>query len=206
MVGIRTAPESITGLTSKQERFSTLLAQGLTQYEAYRQSYNVTSTVRNTVDSDASQLAAEPKIAQRVAQLKQAAQQQAELTIADILRDLLKVKRRGLGEEAVRVGPADKPEELYVSDHAQATKALELLGKHLGMFQETVNVNANVRSFQAVFADMSVDQLKAMLVGVETQRLALADATQGAQDGHGRVIETPAADTTGLPSTEAPGE
>jgi len=55
-----------TGLTEKQERFVQGLAEGLTNSEAYRAAYDTSNMQPNTVHSESSKLACNPKIAARL--------------------------------------------------------------------------------------------------------------------------------------------
>ena len=55
-----------TGLTVKQEAFAQALASGLSNSDAYRQSYDVTRMQDNSIHTEASKLANNPAIAQRV--------------------------------------------------------------------------------------------------------------------------------------------
>ena len=56
-------------LTEKQEMFARLLSEGATNAEAYRQAYDTSNMVANTIYSEACKLAANPKIAARLTEL-----------------------------------------------------------------------------------------------------------------------------------------
>jgi phage terminase small subunit len=58
-----------SGLTEKQERFIAGLADGMTNSEAYRAAYDTSGMQANTVHSEASKLACNPKIAARLNQV-----------------------------------------------------------------------------------------------------------------------------------------
>lgn len=64
--GRKASPE---GLTEKQERFAQLLAEGLTNAEAYRQAYDASTMQSGTVHNEACKLAQHPKVAARLAAL-----------------------------------------------------------------------------------------------------------------------------------------
>lgn len=58
-------------LTEPQEKFAQLLVQGKSQYEAYLEAYPSSQTwKRNAVDSQASQLASDRKIIQRISTIR----------------------------------------------------------------------------------------------------------------------------------------
>lgn len=58
-----------SGLTEKQEHFAKLLSEGATNSEAYRAAYDCSNMVPNTVHSESSKLASNPKISARVNEL-----------------------------------------------------------------------------------------------------------------------------------------
>ena len=55
-----------SGLTEKQERFAQLLAEGLTNAEAYRQAYDARTMQPGTIHNEACKLAQHPKITERI--------------------------------------------------------------------------------------------------------------------------------------------
>jgi len=61
----------LSGLTVKQEAFARLVASGANQSDAYRQSYNVDNSKPETIHTHSSKLAADVKVARRIAQLQQ---------------------------------------------------------------------------------------------------------------------------------------
>ena len=95
-------------LTPKQEKFASLIAiEGLNQSEAYRQAYDVSpDSAPRTVWDDASQLAHNTEVAQRIAELRAAAQAQMSASRQKIIEELAKVGYADVATEAVR--PSDK--------------------------------------------------------------------------------------------------
>lgn len=76
-------------LTAKQEAFCQAVASGMTQIDAYRDNYDVSNDAK--VDGlyvDACKLAADPKIAQRIATLKDEIAAKALWTREDSVRTL----------------------------------------------------------------------------------------------------------------------
>jgi hypothetical protein len=57
-------------LTSKQEKFSQCIADGMTQADAYRTAYDAAKMKDATIHVQASKMLADPKIATRVAELR----------------------------------------------------------------------------------------------------------------------------------------
>ena len=71
-------------LTAEQERFSQLIFQDFSQYEAYVQAYNPHAT-RNSIHVSASRLANNPKIVLRIQELRNAA-------VAPVIADIVERK------------------------------------------------------------------------------------------------------------------
>jgi hypothetical protein len=58
------------GLTDKQEKFAQHVAEGKSQHEAYKLSYNCKTVSKKSIDETASKLMANPKVRSRVEQLR----------------------------------------------------------------------------------------------------------------------------------------
>jgi len=112
---------------SRHEKFAQGLAQGMSAAEAYKQAgYDAKG---NAAEVSASRLLRNDKVAARVEELKQRAAASVSLTKEWVLERLIKNVEMGQASE----------------DLAPANKALELLGKELGMFVDrSENVNQNV--------------------------------------------------------------
>lgn len=153
-------------LTPQQEAFATGLATGLTQAEAYRLAYPRSRAWKdNAVHSRASVLAGNAKVQQRVAELAAKAAAANEVTVERVVRELARIafgnKRAVMkwGPSGVELKDSDalsEDEAAQVAEVKQLTnavggslslkthdkvKALELLGRHVGMFKDRVEVS-----------------------------------------------------------------
>ena len=120
----RSAPDVATGLTDKQEAFCQAVMAGDSFATAYRQAYCSDGMVPNSIWNAASRLAADPKVRGRLEQL--AEQKEAE-------RRMLALSRADWVIERITqqvMDPATPP--------AVKTRALELLGKTIGLFTDRV--------------------------------------------------------------------
>ena len=132
------AVDPSTGLTPQQEAFSQAVASGLSQFAAYRQSYNVSpDSLRSTSDEDASRLVATPKIKARIQQLRVAIE---AATVAQIAWDNAKLTKE-----------ADRHRELALSGGwrgvSAANGALEIIGKVTGLLRaDTVAIQVSPAS------------------------------------------------------------
>ncbi|WP_348271654.1 terminase small subunit [Phyllobacterium sp. CL33Tsu] len=74
-------------LTARQEAFCRNLAEGRSQFEAYRKA-GYRSKGRNATDAHAARLARNGKVASRVAELKEKAARRTEKTVASLVAEL----------------------------------------------------------------------------------------------------------------------
>lgn len=156
-------------LPSKHEAFAAGVAQGLSQSEAYRQAFpNSLKWKDETVWSRASELMADRKVSGRVSELMAKAAAANEVTQERIVAELAKVAfgdKRALmkwGPNGVLLIDSDTLQEDAVAmvSEVQETvtkdggsirlkthdkvKALELLGRHCGMFTDKVHMSGTL--------------------------------------------------------------
>ena len=120
----RSAPDVATGLTDKQEAFCQAIMAGATFADGYRAAYCADGMMPNSIWNAASRLAADAKVRDRLEQL--AEQKEAE-------RRMLALSRADWVIERITqqvMDPATPP--------AVKTRALELLGKTIGLFTDRV--------------------------------------------------------------------
>ena len=111
-------------LTPKQEKFVQGLFAGLSQREAYKQAYNCENMKDETIVKKACELAKQGKIRGRLTELQDELKERNMVTVEKVLTELAKV---GFAN-GIEVKTNDK------------LKALELMGKYLGMFKDNVNI------------------------------------------------------------------
>ena len=158
----RAAVNKDTGLTEKQEKFALAYFRCGNASEAYREAYNAKNMKPESVNRAAKTLIDNSKIAARVAELRNASAELAEINDAEILREAKRLALsdiRGLfnADGSVKE-PKDWPdavaaavasievfEEFSDSDKVGYTKklkfwdknaALEKLMKHRGLFEK----------------------------------------------------------------------
>ena len=90
--------------------------------------------------------------------------QEAKITAADVLKDLIEVKNRCMQATPVKVW--DSESHSYVDSDAEftfdskgANTALKLIGEHLGMFQKKVELSGGLETKQSKVDDV-IEQLK----------------------------------------------
>ena len=108
-------------LTRKQEIFACAIADGADQAAAYRASYEAARMSAPAIWTEASQLVRHHEVARRIGELKAEAEQ---------VRQTMLVGR----EEAI-LAQLEK-EALTAKTDSARIRAIELLGKHLGLFTD----------------------------------------------------------------------
>ena len=132
-------------LTPKQEAFVLAYLELGSASDAYRQAYSCANMAAATINREASALLANHKITTRLAQLRAEAADKAVLSRAWVLDGLMRNALIALGDQKVTLtlrprgkdGQDATPVTVEVSarDANAANKALELLARHLGMFE-----------------------------------------------------------------------
>lgn len=176
-----------SGLTPKQEAFATALASGLTQADAYRQAYpRAQKWTDKSVWERASKLSANAKVQSRVSELGAKAAAANEVTVERIVRELALIafgsKRAVMawGPDGVKLKDSaalTEEEAAVVAEVKETTsatggslslkthdkvKALELLGKHVGMFADKVELTGkNGGPIQSSAITMTPEQAQA---------------------------------------------
>ena len=166
-------------LTPQREAFAAGLALGLTQAAAYRKAYPRSEKwADQTVWSEASRVAANPKVAARVAELSQKAASANEVTVERVVRELA---RLAFFDIAKLVGEDGRPLAIHQIDEdtrravvgldvatvgndqqgvgevlkiklADKGANLERLGRHLKMFVDKVELSGSVALADAITA------------------------------------------------------
>ena len=114
-------------LTGKQEAFAKLVAGGAVLSDAYRECYAADSMKDSTVWSEACRLAQNPKVSARIKDIQ-----------ADMEADRRTIERRR--EEWVLKRLSEEADQ---ADNASSRiRALELVGKTVGMFTDRVEQSA----------------------------------------------------------------
>ena len=122
-------------LTPKQNAFAVSLADGLPASEAYRQAYAAKGMKPETVWVESCRLATNPKVALRVAELR--AEQEEE-------RRMLRLSHAEAVLERL------EHEALEAKTDSTRVRALELIGRHLGMFTDKVEITTQERSVEMI--------------------------------------------------------
>lgn len=134
-------------LTDKQKRFVSeyLIDLNATQ-AAIRAGYSAKTAGRIGGEN-----VQKPEIQKAISEAILKQQERTELTADEVIADLREVRNICLGRKKVKIVEVAKFEgvintseiEAKMIDPAGANRALELLGKHIGMFSDKVDVTSN---------------------------------------------------------------
>jgi phage terminase small subunit len=171
-------------LTAKQERFAQLVASGKTQVDAYRLAYDGSDEPRNGLYADSGSLAAHPMVSLRIAELAKRYANVAEIDAIYVLSSLKANVERAMQATPV-LDRAGKPTGEWQYEGAVANKALELLGKHLGMFINRIEHTGPLLLQAERFASLSDDDLDALIQAGK----ALLEAKAQVIEGEARMLE-----------------
>lgn len=169
----KSTSKGVVKLTPKQEKFCQLYIELGNASEAYRQSYDCSKMASKTVNEVAARMLTNCKIAARVEELQREHRQRHNITVDKIIADLQEVRDICMGRKSVvltdviknaqegSVNAVDSP--VFVFEPTSANKALELLGKHLGMFTQKMKLSGDLHIEQRAelnLSGLSIDELE----------------------------------------------
>ena len=142
-------------LTAKQEQFCLeyMIDLNATQ-AAIRAGYSA-----KTADVIGCENLVKPNIASRIAEM-QAERKERTIVDADfVITSLVEVAKRCMQAEPVMARTADGMEETgeYKFEHSGANRALELLGKNIGMFVDRKEITGEVSFMSSLLNEISED-------------------------------------------------
>jgi len=156
-------------LTVKQEKFCQGLFSGLTQREAYKQAYDASKMKDATIDRNAHELANINKVTARLESLTNEFKERNMVTVERIVAQLAKIGFADIKNvvtwsgNRIRIRPSDEVDGTIISEICETEtesggtlkvklndrmKALEMMGKHLGMFTDKIDINGSLVIFK----------------------------------------------------------
>ena len=132
-------------LTPKQERFIQNIVSGMTQREAYKNSYNTENMKDETIDKEACLLFNSPKIAERYRELMDKLEDESIMSakermkwLTDVVKDKVKNTSYGSNGESYE-------NEAYISDKLKAIDTLnKMSGEYVNRVEADVNTDVSI--------------------------------------------------------------
>ena len=141
----------LTRLTANQRSFAEHLAAGMNQTEAYIAAYNVRTTNRNVISINASRLAKDNRISELL-------DSYADSIAARVVEDATRTRRYVLEELHGHASNAQRTP-------TEKLRALELMGRAVGMFTDKVETKA-----EAISTEQLKKELRSHLVLLDNVR------------------------------------
>ena len=142
-------------LTPKREKFVQGIVEGMSQAEAYRSAYSCKNMSDNAIYREASELMKDPKVSQRVSELREKMMNEKIMSAQERLELLTRIAK---GEEPERVMRYVNGEwtvlEVPASNKTRQT-AIDLMNKMTGEY--TTKVEADVNGTVNINIELSDD-------------------------------------------------
>ena len=132
-------------LTGKQEKFVRNLIQGMTQREAYKNSYDASNMTDKTIDEEACRLFNDPKITARYKELQDRLANASIMTAQERLEYLTDVIRGIQGETILQVVDGEEKEINVPTSLKNKLGAIDLMNKMQGEYITKVEGNVTVK-------------------------------------------------------------
>jgi phage terminase small subunit len=149
-------------LTEKQKRFADEYLVDLNAKQAaIRSGYSA-----KTAEQQASRLLSNVKVQEYIQNKQKKLEIKTELTAQWVLDNLKAVAERCMQAEPLltRVGNQWEESGEYTFQAAGANKALELIGKHLGMFTDKLDIKSNNLNLNADITQLSDTELEKVIL------------------------------------------
>lgn len=178
----------IDGLTQRQENFALEYVRTGDPVASFKASYTAGGKPA-TINSQCNKLLRNPAIKARIAELRDEIAERAEITVADVVRELWDNAMAAKQAKPIRDKDGNETGE-YRADLAASNQALKLVGDHLGVFEKKP-----AGEQKSPLEALSPEQRQALRVMVDRERERRAALAAGARPpaddagGTGRTLQ-----------------
>ena len=131
-------------LTPKQEKYVQNLIKGMTQREAYKNSYNAKNMKNETIDKKASELLKQEKIRGRYDELVKRLEDKSIMTAKERMTWLSKVVNGNQKEKYTYWEDGEQYEGEREADINTKIKAIDTLNKMDNTYQQNINISGSL--------------------------------------------------------------
>ena len=132
-------------LTPKQERFIQNIVSGMTQREAYKNSYNTENMKDETIDKEACLLFNSPKIAERYRELMDKLEDESIMSAKERMKWLTDVVKGKVKNTSYGSNGESYENEAYISDKLKANDTLnKMRGEYVNRVEADVNTDVSI--------------------------------------------------------------
>lgn len=132
-------------LTAKQEKFVRNLIEGMTQREAYKNSYNAENMTDKTIDEKACILFADDKIRARYNELQDQLAKMSIMTAQERLIYLTEIVKDIQGEQITEVVDGEVIQHTVPASIKNKLSAIDIMNKMQGEYVTKVEGNVSVK-------------------------------------------------------------
>ena len=132
-------------LTAKQEKFVRNLIQGMSQREAYKNSYDAENMADESIDVEACKLFKDPKIAQRYKELQDKLNNATIMTAQERLEYLTGIIQNTEQEHGISIEDGQITEFERPADLNTKLKAIDIMNKMQGEYTTKIEGNVVVK-------------------------------------------------------------
>lgn len=130
-------------LTPKREKFVQGIVEGMSQAEAYRSAYSCKNMSDNAIYREASELMKDPKVSQRVSELREKMMNEKIMSAQERLELLTRIAKGEERERVMRMVDGELVEiEVPASIKTRQT-AIDLMNKMTGEYTQKVEADVN---------------------------------------------------------------
>ena len=132
-------------LTPKQEKFVRNLIQGMSQREAYKNSYDAENMTDKSIDEEACRLFKDSKVSSRYKELQDRLEDATIMTAKERLEYLTEVIMGLQGENIVEIVDGEEIERTVPTSIKNKLSAIDLMNKMQGEYVTKVEGNVSVK-------------------------------------------------------------
>jgi phage terminase small subunit len=132
-------------LTAKQEKFVRNLIEGMTQREAYKNSYDAENMTDKTIDENACRLFNDSKIKARYEELQEQLAKATIMTAQERLEYLTGIIRDINGEKVTEIADGEVKEYTMPASIKNKLSAIDIMNKMQGEYTTKIEGSVNVK-------------------------------------------------------------